>query len=164
MSNTATRGGSATSTKATTADEMKVVYTFVKNSFDEVWAYLQPFRGHDLAHIRVYTLGADDEMRPKKQGIAVNVRDLPKLAEAVAAWSRQWRLGHHDARIDSTRAIRGAEARSHSAGSSLTARGPVCGVALAWTHTAGRIDGPGWRAWSRQVAPQPPARLTLVSG
>jgi hypothetical protein len=24
-------------------------------------------------------------MRPKKQGIAVNVRDLPKLAEAVAA-------------------------------------------------------------------------------
>jgi Transcriptional Coactivator p15 (PC4) len=44
-----------------------------------------PFRGHDLAHIRFYTLGADDEMRPKKQGIAVNVRDLPKLAEAVAA-------------------------------------------------------------------------------
>jgi len=64
---------------------MKVVHTFVKNSFDEVWAYLQPFKGNDLAHIRVFTLGADDEMLPKKQGIAVNVRDLPKLAEAVAA-------------------------------------------------------------------------------
>jgi hypothetical protein len=63
---------------------MKVVHTFEKNSFDEVWAYLQPFRGNDLAHIRVFTL-ADDEMRPKKQGIAINVRDLPKLAEAVAA-------------------------------------------------------------------------------
>jgi hypothetical protein len=85
MSNTSTSGASATDTKATTADEMKVVHTFEKNSFDEVWAYLQPFRGNDLAHIRVFTLGADDEMRPKKQGIAINVRDLPKLAEAVAA-------------------------------------------------------------------------------
>jgi hypothetical protein len=85
MNNTSTRGVSATSTQATTAGEMKVVYTFEKNSFDEVWAYLQPFKGNDLAHIRVFTLGADDEMLPKKQGIAVNVRDLPKLAEAVAA-------------------------------------------------------------------------------
>jgi hypothetical protein len=85
MSNTSNGGVSTTSTEATTADEMKVVHTFEKNSFDEVWAYLQPFKGNDLAHIRVFTLGADDEMRPKKQGIAVNVRDLPKLAEAVAA-------------------------------------------------------------------------------
>jgi Transcriptional Coactivator p15 (PC4) len=85
MSNTSTRGASATSTKTTTAEEMKVVHTFVKNSFDEVWTYLQPFKGHDLAHIRVFTLGDDDEMYPKKQGITVNVRDLPKLAEAVAA-------------------------------------------------------------------------------
>ena len=85
MSNTPTRGVSATSTDATTADGMKVVHTFEKNSFDEVRAYLQPFKGNDLSHIRVFTLGADDEMLPKKQGIAVNVRDLPKLAEAVAA-------------------------------------------------------------------------------
>ncbi len=85
MSNTSNGGVSATSAEATTADEMKVVHTFVKNSFDEVRSYLQPFKGNDLAQIRVFTLGADDEMLPKKQGIAVNVRDLPKLAEAVAA-------------------------------------------------------------------------------
>ena len=83
MSNTSNGGVSTTNTE--TADEMKVVHTFEKNSFDEVRAYLQPFKGNDLSHIRVFTLGADDEMRPKEQGIAVNVRDLPKLAEAVAA-------------------------------------------------------------------------------
>jgi hypothetical protein len=82
MSNTSTRGVSATSPEATTADEMKVVHTFEKNSFDEVWAYLQPFKGNDLAHIRVFTIGADDEMRPKKQGIAVNVRELPNCSRS----------------------------------------------------------------------------------
>jgi hypothetical protein len=64
---------------------MQVVNTFAKNAFDEVWTYLQPFRGHDLAHIRIFTLEDDDEMRFTEKGVAINVRDLPKLAEAVAA-------------------------------------------------------------------------------
>ena len=63
---------------------MQVASVFAKNGFDEVWTYLQPFKGHDLAHIRVFTLGDDDEMYPTKQGITVKVKDLPKLAEAVA--------------------------------------------------------------------------------
>jgi hypothetical protein len=63
---------------------MQVVHTFAKNAFDEVRAYLQPFKGHDLAHIRIFTLGDDDEMRFTEKGVAINVRDLPKLAEAVA--------------------------------------------------------------------------------
>ena len=42
-------------------------------------------QGHDLAHIRVFTLGDNDEMHLTEKGVAVNVRDLPKLAEAVAA-------------------------------------------------------------------------------
>jgi hypothetical protein len=79
-------GGARAAGKDTKAkDELQVVNVFAKNAFDEVWAYLQPFKGHDLAHIRVFTLGDDDEMYPRKQGITVNVRDLPKLAEAVAA-------------------------------------------------------------------------------
>jgi hypothetical protein len=64
---------------------MQVVNVFAKNGFDEVWTYLQHFRGHDRAHIRVFTLGDDDEMYPTKQGITIKVSDLPKLAEAVAA-------------------------------------------------------------------------------
>jgi predicted metalloprotease len=57
MSNTATRGASATSTKTNTADDMKVVHTFIKNNFDEVWTYLQPFRGKQFAHVRIFTTG-----------------------------------------------------------------------------------------------------------
>ena len=64
---------------------MQVVNVFAKNGFDEVWTYLQPFKGNDLAHIRIFSLGDDDEMYPTKQGITVKVSDLPKLAEAVAA-------------------------------------------------------------------------------
>jgi hypothetical protein len=85
MSNTSTRGASATSTKTTTADEMTVVHTFVKNSFDEVWTYLQPYQGKLRAHVRIFTTGDDDNMRPTKKGISVGVNDVPKLAEAVTA-------------------------------------------------------------------------------
>ena len=85
MSNTATRGGSAASTKTTTAGEMTVVHTFVKNSFDEVWTYLQPYQGKLRAHVRIFTTASDDEMRPTKKGITVSVKDVPKLAEAVNA-------------------------------------------------------------------------------
>jgi hypothetical protein len=85
MSNTATRGGSATSTKTTATGEMTVVHTFVKNSFDEVWTYLQPFRGELRAHVRIFTTASDDEMRPTKKGITVSVKDVPKLAEALTA-------------------------------------------------------------------------------
>jgi hypothetical protein len=83
---TSSAGGARAAGKDTKAkDEMHVVNVFAKNGFDEVWTYLQHFRGHDRAHIRVFTLGDDDEMYPTKQGITIKVSDLPKLAEAVAA-------------------------------------------------------------------------------
>lgn len=82
---TSTRGASATGTKTSTADEMTVVHTFVKNSFDEVWTYLQPFRGELRAHVRIFTTGDDDKMRPTKKGIAVSLKDVPKLAEELTA-------------------------------------------------------------------------------
>jgi hypothetical protein len=78
-------GGARAAGKDTISNDMQVVNVFAKNAFDEVWAYLQPFKGNDLAHIRTFTLGDDDEMRFTPKGVTVNVRDLPKLAEAVAA-------------------------------------------------------------------------------
>ena len=86
MSNTSTRGGSATTTKTTTADEMTVVFTFMKNSFDEVWTYLQPFKGELRAHVRIFTTGDNETMHPTK--ISVSLNDVPKLAEAVTALAR----------------------------------------------------------------------------
>jgi Transcriptional Coactivator p15 (PC4) len=85
VSNTSTGGASATTTKASTANAMKVVHTFAKNSFDEVWTYLQPFRGKQFAHVRIFTTGDDDEMRPTKKGITVRIDDVPKLADALTA-------------------------------------------------------------------------------
>lgn len=85
MSRTATRGASATRTKATTADEMKVVHTFVKNSFEEVWTYLQPFKGELRAHVRIFDTRDDETMYPTRKGITVKLSDVPKLAEAVTA-------------------------------------------------------------------------------
>jgi Transcriptional Coactivator p15 (PC4) len=66
-------------------DGMNVVHTFVKNSFDEVWTYLQPFQGKQFAHVRIFTSGDNDEMLPTKKGITVSLNDVPKLAEAVTA-------------------------------------------------------------------------------
>ena len=80
-----TRGGSATTTNTTTADEMTVVFKFIKNSFDEVWAYLQPFKGELRAHVRIFTTRDEEEMIPTKKGISVSLKDLPKLADAVTA-------------------------------------------------------------------------------
>lgn len=82
---TSSAGGACAAAKDSKANDMQVVNVFAKNAFDEVWAYLQPFKGNDLAHIRTFSLGDDDEMYPTKQGITVKVSDLPKLAEAVAA-------------------------------------------------------------------------------
>jgi len=85
MSKTATLGASATGTKTTTADEMKVVDTFTKSSFEEVWTYLQPYKGRPCAHVRVFATGDGDAMYPTRKGITVKLSDVPKLAEAVTA-------------------------------------------------------------------------------
>jgi hypothetical protein len=82
---TSSAGGACAAAKDAKANDMQVVNVFAKNGFDEVWTSVQHFRGHDRAHIRVFTLGDDDEMYPTKQGITIKVSDLPKLAEAVAA-------------------------------------------------------------------------------
>jgi hypothetical protein len=85
MSNTSSCGASATSPNTTTADDKEVVHTFVKNSFEEVWTYLQPYKGTLCAHVRVFNTGDNDAMYPTRKGITVKLSDVPKLAEAVTA-------------------------------------------------------------------------------
>jgi hypothetical protein len=83
---TGSAGGARAADKDTKAnDEMQVVNVFVKNAFEEVRAYLQPYKGGQLAHIRVFTPDKNDVDRPTRKGIALNIRDLPKLAQAVDA-------------------------------------------------------------------------------
>lgn len=78
-------GGASAAGNAKASTEMEVVHTFAKNRFDEVWTYLQPYRSRELAHIRVMTLGDDDEMHFTARGISINIKYLPQLQEAVTA-------------------------------------------------------------------------------
>ena len=55
----------------------------VKNAHEEVWAYIAPFGGHELAQIRVSRADKEDVMHPTKKGIAVRLDDLPRLMDAV---------------------------------------------------------------------------------
>jgi hypothetical protein len=83
---TSSAGGARAAGKDTEAnDEMQVVNVFVKNAFEEVRAYLQPYKGGQLAHIPVFTPDKNDVDRPTKKGIALSIRDLPKLEQAVDA-------------------------------------------------------------------------------
>ena len=63
----------------------RVVYTFPKNSREEVRASLTTYRGHRLADLRVFVADEDDVDHPTRKGIAVRVEDLPKLLAAVEA-------------------------------------------------------------------------------
>lgn len=68
------------------ADSECVVYSFPKNSREEVRATLSTFRGVLRADLRIWV--ADDEGdgdHPTRKGISVRADDLPKLLEAVQA-------------------------------------------------------------------------------
>jgi hypothetical protein len=64
---------------------LRVVSTLAGNGRGEVRAYVQEFKGRELAHVRYFMRDKDGRARPTKKGIAVDVRELPKLAEAVDA-------------------------------------------------------------------------------
>jgi hypothetical protein len=67
-------------------DPPRIVYSWPKNSREEVRATLSTYHGRLLADLRVWA--ADDEGdgdHPTKKGISVRVEQLPKLLEAVQA-------------------------------------------------------------------------------
>jgi hypothetical protein len=63
----------------------RLIYSFAKNSREEVRAQLTTFHGRRLADIRVYRADEADVDHPTRKGIALRVEDLPKLLAAVEA-------------------------------------------------------------------------------
>jgi hypothetical protein len=61
------------------------VYTFRKNTREEIRASLCTFKGHDLLALRVFFAGADGVMRPTQKGITFSRALLPELERAVCA-------------------------------------------------------------------------------
>ena len=63
----------------------ELVYSWPKNSREEVRASLTTFRGRRLADIRCYIADERDVDHPTRKGLAIRVEDLPKLREALDA-------------------------------------------------------------------------------
>ena len=62
----------------------KTVYSFAKNTQEEVRAELTEYRGHRLINIRVwYKPPGEDEARPTKKGISLAVELFPELKKAI---------------------------------------------------------------------------------
>jgi hypothetical protein len=76
-----TRGGANAATTTTVGEELQVVYAFTKDAYQEVKAYLQPYKGQQLAHVRIF--GPDGS--PTRKGVTVSISDLPELSSAVDA-------------------------------------------------------------------------------
>jgi hypothetical protein len=61
----------------------RIVHTWQKNGREEVRASLETFKGHRLAHVRVYVQDEVNGPKPTNKGIAVRLEQLPKLKESV---------------------------------------------------------------------------------
>jgi hypothetical protein len=51
---------------------------------ESVHVALSEYEGHCLINVRVYSTGADGIDRPTTKGIALGIRKLPELAQALA--------------------------------------------------------------------------------
>jgi hypothetical protein len=61
------------------------VYSFRKNSREEVRASFSTFKGADYVDLRVFTKNAEGDTIPTRKGLTVSRAMLPELERAVAA-------------------------------------------------------------------------------
>ena len=64
---------------------LEIVKVFGENGSKEFRAYIQSYDERLLAHVRVFARNKQGIARPTPKGIAVEIRDLPELAQAVEA-------------------------------------------------------------------------------
>jgi hypothetical protein len=54
-----------------------------KNLHQEIRIHREPYKGHDLMHIRVWATNGDGEMIPTKKGISIQMALVAHLIEAL---------------------------------------------------------------------------------
>lgn len=54
-----------------------------KNTREEIRIHSEPYKGHDLMHIRVWTANNDGVMIPTKKGISIQMALVGYLIEAL---------------------------------------------------------------------------------
>jgi hypothetical protein len=60
-----------------------IVAEWPLNRREHLRVTLQRYRGVDLVGVRKWFFGDDDSLRPGKNGITVNIKHLPQLADAI---------------------------------------------------------------------------------
>lgn len=54
-----------------------------KNTREDIRIHCEPYKGHDLMHIRVWVANGDGEMVPTKKGISIKMALVGYLVEAL---------------------------------------------------------------------------------
>lgn len=55
-----------------------------KNSREEIHIHRDPFKGHDLMHIRIWTTNADNELIPTRKGVSIQMALVAHLIDALS--------------------------------------------------------------------------------
>jgi hypothetical protein len=61
-----------------------LVGSITKNANEEVRFQIRRWRGFDLFDIRIFARAAVGDMRPTREGVAVNIAKLPEFASLIA--------------------------------------------------------------------------------
>lgn len=78
------------------ANENKLVYSFPKNSLEEVRARITEYKGHRLIDIRSWVENKEGGRVATKKGITLSVELLPELRKAISELERVLEEGGAD--------------------------------------------------------------------
>jgi hypothetical protein len=70
--------------------EGKVIYSFQKNSLDNVKVRVMEFHGRKVFDIRVFVERLNGEFTPTRKGIMLDVNDFEKFEKCVAALKKEF--------------------------------------------------------------------------
>ncbi len=61
----------------------KLIYSFQKNSQEEVRVSLSEYKGHNYIDFRIYFKDEDGEFKPTKKGLAIAPNLLPEMEKTI---------------------------------------------------------------------------------
>jgi hypothetical protein len=69
--------------RPTLAEPLKIAEFWKARNGNSVRVILCTYEGHNIVDVRVYFVAADGKMQPTRKGLALSVRRLPELADAI---------------------------------------------------------------------------------
>jgi len=69
--------------------DRRVIYTFEKNSVEQVQISLTEFKGQDFVDIRAFYRSESGDFKPTRKGLTISVELLPNLLEGLEMVRRE---------------------------------------------------------------------------